>query len=137
MEFSYKKRIYGYECDIYGHLNNANYLPILEAARSEALQVIEMPIQKLLELDWMMLVRRVEMEFIKSVQLEDIVEVRSKIVEMNKLRSTWHQEIYNSSNELCFTGRLGIVHVHGDKPARVPEEIYNYFLRFIQFHTSQ
>jgi YbgC/YbaW family acyl-CoA thioester hydrolase len=132
MDFNYTKRIYGYECDIYGHLNNANYLPILEAARSEALQVIEMPIQKLLELDWLMLVRKVEMEFLKSVELEDMIEVRSQIVEMNKLRSTWHQEIYNSKGELCFTARLGIVHVHEGKPARVPDEIFSHFLRFIQ-----
>jgi YbgC/YbaW family acyl-CoA thioester hydrolase len=131
MKFIFNKRIYGYECDIYGHLNNANYLPILEAARSEALQIIEMPIQKLIKLDWLMLVRHVEMEFIKSVQLEDIIEVRSTIAEMNKLRSTWHQEIYNSSGELCFTAKLGIVHVHDNRPARVPEKIFSHFLKFI------
>jgi acyl-CoA thioester hydrolase len=131
MHFTFQKRIYGYECDIYGHLNNANYLPILEAARSEALQIIEMPIQKLIELDWLMLVRFVEMEFIKSVQLEDIIEVRSNIAEMNKLRSTWHQEIYNSNKELCFIAKLGVVHVHNDKPARVPDEIFRYFVKFL------
>jgi len=127
---SYQKRIYGYECDIYGHLNNANYLPILEAARSEGLQQVGMPIQKLLEANWHVYVLRVEMDFIKAVQLEDIIEVRSRITAMNRLRSEWRQEIYNSAQELCFTAILQVVHVHNGKPARVPDDIWTHFLQF-------
>jgi len=41
---NFRKRIYGYECDLYGHLHNTNYLNILEAARSEALVDVGMPV---------------------------------------------------------------------------------------------
>jgi len=125
----FKKRIYGYECDIYGHLNNANYLHLLESARSEALQDIDMPIEKLLRLSWHVYVRRVEMDFIKAVVLDDIVSVRSAILELNKVRSLWLQEIYDSTGDLCFRAHIHVVHVRDGKPARVPEDIYSCFCK--------
>ncbi|MBM4399375.1 MAG: acyl-CoA thioesterase, partial [Candidatus Cloacimonetes bacterium] len=101
MQFIFKKRIYGYECDIYGHLNNANYLPLLEAARSEALQEMGIPIQKLLDMRWHIYVLRFELDYIKAIQLEDIIEVRSRIISMNRVKGDWIQEIFNSKSELC------------------------------------
>lgn len=123
----FQQRIYGYECDIYGHLNNANYLHILESARSEAMQDIKMPIDKLMKLGWHVYVRRVEMDFIKAAVLDDIVEVRSTILELNRVRSHWLQEIYDSSGDLCFQVHIHVVHVRDGKPARVPDDIYSCF----------
>lgn len=131
MSFSFKKRIYGYECDIYGHLNNANYLPILEAARSEALQEMGMPIQKLLDLQWHLYVYRFEIDYIKAIQLEDIIEVRSKVLTLNKVKSTWQQEIYDSRGELCFRSVMTAVFAHKGKPARLIPEIYDVFARYL------
>ena len=129
---NFSKRIYGFECDIYGHLNNANYLPILESARSEAMTAIDMPVQKMNELNWHVYIRKVEMEYLKAVQLEDIIVVQSEVIEMNKLRSKWQQEVYNSAGELCFRAFIDVVHVHNGKPARVPDDIYAHFLRFTE-----
>lgn len=47
MKHEFQKRIYGYECDIYGHLNNANYLQIFEAARTEFLILTDLSIERL------------------------------------------------------------------------------------------
>ena len=132
MSFSFKKRIYGYECDIYGHLNNANYLPILEAARSEALQEMGMPIQKLLDLHWHLYVYRFEMDYIKALQLEEIIEVRSIVLTLNKVKSTWQQEIYDSKGELCFRSIMTAVFAHQGKPARLIPEIYDVFTRYLE-----
>lgn len=123
----YIKRIYGFECDLYGHLHNTNYLNILEAARSDALVDVDMPVQKLLELGWHVYIRKMELEFFQGVQVDDIVEVRSVILKMNKLRSTWKQEIYKQTNELCFVGHIHVVHIFDKKPARVPENIWKHF----------
>ncbi len=132
MKFSFQKRIYGCECDIYGHLNNANYLPILEAARSEALQEMGMPIQKLLDLNWHIYVMKVELDFIKPVLLEDIIEVRSTVLEMNKVKSIWQQEVYDSSSNLCFRSILKAVFAHNGKPARLIPEIYSVFENYLK-----
>ncbi|MBM4399062.1 MAG: acyl-CoA thioesterase [Candidatus Cloacimonetes bacterium] len=130
MQFIFRKRIYGYECDIYGHLNNANYLLLLEAARSEALQEMDMPIQKLLDMHWHIYVLRFELDYIKAIQLEDIIEVRSRIISMTKVKGNWIQEIFNSKGELCFQARLTAVFAHNGKPARLTPEIYDLFARY-------
>lgn len=131
MTFSFKKRIYGYECDIYGHLNNANYLPILEAARSEALQVMGVPIQKLLDMQWHLYVLRFEIDYIKAIQLEDIIEVKSRVLTLNKVKSSWEQLIYNSEGELCFRAIMTAVFAFQGKPARLVPEIYDVFAKYL------
>ena len=131
MPLTFKKRIYGYECDIYGHLNNANYLPILEAARSEALQEMGMPIQKLLDMHWHLYVLRFELDYIKSIQLEDIIEVKSKVLTLTKVKSTWEQEIYDSRGILCFRAILTVVFAYNGKPARLVPEIFDVFKKYI------
>ncbi|PKN76171.1 MAG: thioesterase [Candidatus Cloacimonetes bacterium HGW-Cloacimonetes-2] len=124
----YKKRIYGFECDIYGHLNNANYLHLLEESRSEAMWDIDMPVDKLLELGWHVYIHRYEVDFIKPLMLEEFATVRSTILELNRARSKWLQEVYNSRDELCFQAFIYVVHVKDGKPARVPDEIWERFL---------
>jgi YbgC/YbaW family acyl-CoA thioester hydrolase len=132
MSFTFSKRIYGYECDIYGHLNNSNYLQLLEAARSEALQEMDMPIQKLLDMRWHLYILRFELDYIKSLQLEDRVEVRSKVLTLNKVKSSWQQEIYNSRGELCFRAVIWVVFAHNGKPARLIPQIYDVFDRYVE-----
>jgi YbgC/YbaW family acyl-CoA thioester hydrolase len=132
MQFIYQKRIYGFECDIYGHLNNANYLTILEAARSEALQEMGMPIQKLLNMKWHMYVLRFEMDYIRALQLEDMVEVRSKVMTLTKVKSSWQQEIYNSNGELCFRAIPTVVFAYNGKPARLVPEIMAVFEKYLE-----
>lgn len=129
---NYSRRIYGYECDLYGHLNNANYLHLLEAARSEALVVVGMPVERLLKLNWHVYILKTEQEYFKPAMLDDVVEVRSEIIAMNKLRSTWKHEVYDSAGDLCFRGFVYIVHVFEGKPARVPDEIWAHFLRLAE-----
>jgi YbgC/YbaW family acyl-CoA thioester hydrolase len=45
----YRRKIFGYECDIYGHLNNANYLHLYEEARANALEEMDMSVGNLSE----------------------------------------------------------------------------------------
>ncbi len=125
----YRKRIYGFECDIYGHLNNANYLHLLEEARSEAMTDIDMPINKLADLGWSVYIHRFELDYVKPLMLEEIATVKSEIVELNKVRSKWLQQVYNPAGDLCFRAYVYVVHVHGGKPARVPDEIWSYFIK--------
>lgn len=125
----FHKRIYGFECDIYGHLNNSNYLQILEAARSEALIDVEMPIEKLLKLGWRVYLMRFELDYLKPLLLDEIVTIKSKIIESNRARAKWCQEMYNPAGELCCRAFAFVVHIRNDKPARVPDEIWEHFQR--------
>ncbi|MCB5259038.1 MAG: thioesterase family protein [Candidatus Cloacimonetes bacterium] len=131
MIFTFKKKIYGYECDIYGHLNNANYLMMLEAARSDALVKMDMPIKKLLAMGIQFFVLHYELDYLKAVDLEEDVSVRSWFNKTNRIKGFWHQEVYNSQGELCFKAALTVVYASGGKAKRLPPEISDHFIKFI------
>ncbi|HNT51928.1 MAG TPA: acyl-CoA thioesterase, partial [Candidatus Syntrophosphaera sp.] len=70
MIFEFRKRVYGYECDVYGHLNNANYLQILECARAEAMQQMGMSVSRLRQLELQVFVRSFELNYLRAIELE-------------------------------------------------------------------
>ncbi|RLC50954.1 MAG: thioesterase [Candidatus Cloacimonadota bacterium] len=131
MKIEYKRRIFGYECDIYGHLNNANYLHLYEEARAAALEQMKMPIGKFKEMGFNIYLTHIELDFIKAINLEERITIRTSIAEMNRLKAVWKQEIYNSKNELCNMATVIGVFVKNDKPARISKELYTYFTKFI------
>lgn len=127
----YKRKIFGYECDIYGHLNNAIYLHIYEEARAETLDQMGMSIQKLHEKNIGIFLINLELEFIKAIQMGEIITVHSYIIESTRLRATWKQEIFNSKNELCNRAFVKGVFIKDTKPNRLPKDIFEHFNKFI------
>ena len=132
MIFNFQKKIYGYECDIYGHLNNAAYLQMLEAARSDALVEMDMPIAKLLQMNIQLFVLRYELDYLKAIELEDIVSVKSWFYETNRLKGFWQQEVYNSQGILCFRAKFTVVYASEGKAKRLPVDIYKHFDLFLE-----
>ena len=127
----YKRKIFGYECDIYRHLNNAIYLHIYEEARSDALDQMGMSIQKLNEKNIGIYLIKLELEFIKTIPLGEIITVHSDIIESTRLRATWKQEIFNSKKELCSRAIIKGVFIRDNKPNRLPKDIFEHFNKFI------
>jgi len=132
MTWTFTKRIYGYECDIYGHLNNANYLQLLEAARSEALYKMNLAQSDLQEKGVQLLVHKVEMNYIKAIDHDEIVTVKSRFVEINRIKGIWIQGIFNAQEEKCFEANLTIVFASKGKAKRLPVEVYELFLPYIE-----
>jgi YbgC/YbaW family acyl-CoA thioester hydrolase len=132
MVFNFSKKIYGYECDTYGHLNNAIYLQLYEAARAEALMTMNMPVAKLKELNIMLFLVKVELEYKKGIELEDTITIKTCIRQNNRLKAVWYQEIFNSKGELCSTATVTGVYVSNGKPTRVNSELCEYFDGFVE-----
>lgn len=132
MIFEYQKKIYGYECDIYGHMNNANYLMMLEAARSDALVEMNMPIAKLLQMNIQLLVLHYELDYLKALALEEIVTVKSWFYKVNRLKGFWRQEVYNAAGELCFKAGFTVVHASEGKAKRLSPELFEHFHQFLE-----
>lgn len=125
----YQRKLYGYQCDIYGHLNNSNYLQIYEEARSEALEQINFPIEKLMELGIYIYVTRIEIDYIKGVKLGETVSIISETETLSKIKSVWKQEIFNINGELCNRALVTGVFIREGKPFRLPKEIYQSMLQ--------
>ena len=134
MIFNLKKKIYGFECDMYGHLNNAIYLQVFETARAEALSSIGMSVTELLEKGYMLYLTKVEIKFKKGIELEDIINVQSKIIEHNKMKFIWNQEIYNSKNELCTEATVTGVYVSKATKSitRIDNELCDFFDKYVK-----
>jgi YbgC/YbaW family acyl-CoA thioester hydrolase len=124
----YTRKIFGYECDLYGHLNNANYLHLYEEARAVALQDIGLSVNELNSLNWQIYVTRVELDFIKGLALEEVATVKSTVVKISRVSSLWQQEIYDSAGQLCNRALVKAVFIRDGKPSRLDKNLYQKFL---------
>lgn len=130
--FEFKRKIYGYECDIYGHLNNSNYLQLLEAARAEALIEMGIPVAKLLSLNISIFVTNIDITYKKPLKIEQIAKVCTKTSKITKVKGIWIQEIYNEENLLCAKAIVTGVFTTEGKPVRISNELYDLMLNFIE-----
>jgi YbgC/YbaW family acyl-CoA thioester hydrolase len=132
MVFTFEKRIYGYECDAYGHLNNASYLQLLEAARSEALYGMKMSINQLREKGIFIYLTHLEIDYLKGIKLEETVKVKTWIEKGNRLRAIWIQEVYDSKDELCSRAHIHGAFIKDGKPYRLPPDEYAVYLPYVK-----
>jgi len=128
--FIHKRKIYGFLCDIYGHLNNSNYLQLYEEARAEALSEMDLPIIKLLDYNIQIYITKAEINYKKGIPNDITVSIKSSILRLNRMRSTWNQEIFNESGDLCSSAIIEGVFVKNGKPVRVDKELFKIFEKF-------
>ncbi len=128
MTFSYQRHIFGYECDIYGHLNNASYLQILEEARSMALSKIDFSVKKLMDMKIAIFVVDIHIKYLKQIDFAQNITVKSCIKKFGRVRSNWYQEIYKENGELCATVDIVGAFAQNGKATRLDKEIYQKML---------
>ncbi|MBZ0277150.1 MAG: thioesterase family protein, partial [Anaerolineae bacterium] len=66
-----------YECDAYGHLNNANYIRYMEEAAFEASAAAGYPKARYEGMGFIWLARETEIEYLNAVHYGDRVEVKT------------------------------------------------------------
>ena len=123
----YRRKIFGYECDIYGHLNNANYLHLYEEARADALEQMKIPVRDLADLGFHIYITHIELFFKKGLPLESVVTIKSHIEKANRLTSTWIQEIFDEQGNLCNTAIVKGAFVKDGKPTRISKDLFEHF----------
>lgn len=136
MVFEFSKRIYGFECDVYGHLNNANYLQLLECARAEAMIEMGMSVARMRQLDLQVFIRNFTLDYRLALEHEDIITIKSWFGEMNRIKGLWVQQIYNSRGELCFEAQMVGVFASGGKAQRLPQEVFELFLKYLEIPSN-
>ena len=130
--FEFRRKIYGYECDIYGHLNNSNYLQLLEAARAEALIEMGIPVARLLEWGISIFVSNINISYKKPLQIEQVASVKTRTSKITKVKGIWVQEIYNEDNILCAKAIVTGVFTSQGKPVRIANELYQLMSEFLE-----
>jgi YbgC/YbaW family acyl-CoA thioester hydrolase len=80
-------RIRHYECDAYGHVNNANYLRYMQEAAFDASAAAGWTLARYDEIGRHWLIRESDVEFLKPLRYGDSVEVKTWVLDFRRVRS--------------------------------------------------
>ena len=117
-------KVRSYECDSYGHVNNAVYLNYLEYGRMEALDELGITLERLKkETGTLVVIRRIDIEYLRPVTMGDEIVIRTFLKESRKTSGVFRQEvIHRLSGELAARADVTWVFITLDgKPTPIPQ----------------
>jgi acyl-CoA thioester hydrolase len=112
-----------YECDSYGHVNNANYLNYLEFARYELLKDIGFDYPKAIEAGYGVFIARIEIDYKKPALTDDFLTITTWPVKKGAVSGTLAQEI-SRGDELLVEAKVtwAFVETKTGMPIKIPKE---------------
>ena len=90
-----------YECDSYGHVNNANYLHYLEYARHNFLKDVGFDYAAMMKAGYGIYVARIEIDYIKPALLDNELLIKSWSVKKGAVSGVIAQEVWRGGDLLC------------------------------------
>ena len=121
MEHSCSIRVRSYECDSYGHVNNAVYLNYLEFARHEYLKEISLPLPELRAAGYAMIVAAISIRYKRPAVTDDELTIITKPVKHSRLSGVLGQRILRGEEEVVEAEvKWACIDAHG-KPYPLPE----------------
>lgn len=129
--YDYPVRVYYEDTDAGGVVYHSNYMNFCERARTEWLRELGISQSTFLVENLAFVVKKVEMNFVASAKLDDLLNVNSKVIEIKRASLIFEQTITNQQNQLIFTARVLIANVNllRAKPCAIPESILGAFKR--------
>ena len=115
-------RVRTYECDGYGHVNNANYLNYLEFARYEFLRDIGFDYLKAVEKGYGMYIARIEIDYKMPAFTDDNLVIKSNPIKKGAVSGTIAQQIWRGE-DLLIEAKVTWAFVDSKgAPAKIPPE---------------
>ena len=126
--FFHKLKVYYEDTDSGGVVYYANYLKFMERARTEALFAIGFSNKNIAEkFNSLIIVKSCNIEYKKSVHLEDELTVRSFVKSITKT-SFFMNQIITRGDQIIVEAKVHLVFINkSGKPIKIPEEIYKKF----------
>ena len=93
-------RVRTYECDGYGHVNNANYLNYLEFARYELLREVGFKYEEMVKAGYGVYVAKVEIEYKRPAITDDELLIKSWPVKKGAVSGVIAQEVWRGDDLL-------------------------------------
>ncbi|MBN2618597.1 MAG: acyl-CoA thioesterase [Spirochaetales bacterium] len=99
----YKTVIYSrhYECDAYGHVNNAVYLNYLEHARGEFLKEIGFDYKGFVDAGYGVYVIKISISYKNSALPEDKLDIYTTLAKRRSASGTFNQVIKRDNDIIC------------------------------------
>ena len=115
-------RVRTYECDSYGHVNNANYLNYLEYARYELLRDIGFNYKKAIEEGFGIYIARIEIDYKKPAVTDDQLTIATWPLKKGAVSGILAQEIHRGE-EILAAAKVTWAFVDSKgTPVKIPKE---------------
>jgi acyl-CoA thioester hydrolase len=115
-------RVRTYECDSYGHVNNANYLNYLEYARYEFLRDIKFDYQKAIRDGYGIYIAKIEIDYKKPAFTDDNLVIKSHPIKKGAVSGVLAQEIRRGEDLLADAKVTWEKKNKKGTPVRLPKE---------------
>jgi acyl-CoA thioester hydrolase len=112
-----------YECDSYGHINNATYLNYLECARIEFLDDLPISYRELRRRGVGFVVTRICIDYRLQVGSGETLRIETRSIKKDRIRVVFQQNIYRGE-ELVAEAQVtwACINEQG-RPIRIPPEL--------------
>ena len=130
--FVWPVRIYYEDTDLSTIVYHANYLRYMERARTEYFRAVGIKASYLDHTEpsaWAL--RKVEIEYLKPAQMDDIIEVRTTARDLTGVRLSADQCIYRGDTLLTRGAVEACIISLSGRPRRIPQEIRDKLLPFL------
>ena len=126
--FFHKLKVYYEDTDAGGIVYYANYLKFLERARTEALVTLGFNNKKIKEdFGSLIIVKSCNVEYKKSAQLEDELNIRSFVKSITKT-SFFMNQFISRGKDIIVEAKVHLVFVNKEGiPMRIPENLFQDF----------
>lgn len=111
-----------YECDSYGHVNNAVYLHYLEYARWKYLKDIGFDYDRAREAGYATYIARVEIDYKQSALTDDTLTITSRPVKKGAVSGTIHQTVMRGTDIIAEADVTWAFVDKTGRPVRIPPE---------------
>jgi acyl-CoA thioester hydrolase len=115
-------RVRGYECDPYGHVNNAVYLNYLETARDQLLTDLGLDYRALLDAGGGIWVAEAHLKYVSPAVHQEELTIQTVQEELGAVSGVLKQTIIGPDGRTVVEARMKLVWVSGGKPSRVPAD---------------
>lgn len=115
-------RVYYEDTDSGGVVYHANYLKYAERSRTEMLRKYKIEQEKLkIDFNIQFIVKNLFIEYYASAKLDDLLNIKSLIIQISSAKIIMEQSIFNKKKLLAkINVTLGSVNLEG-KPSRLPK----------------
>ncbi len=123
-------KVRSYECDSYGHVNNAVYLNYLEYGRMEALEAMGITLERLKrEAGALVVIRRIDIEYFWPATMGETLVVKTFVKEGRRSSGIFRQEIYREPDgkKIAAADVTWVFVDRGGRPIAIPQMVRDAF----------
>lgn len=118
-----KHTVRSYECDSYGHVNNAVYLNLLEYGRIEYLHAVGFDYHGIIAAGYYLYVTHIDIYYKASCFLDDEIQIEVEPIKLGAVSGTFRQKIIKKDGTTACEAQVSWACVNKEgRPCKLPAE---------------